>query len=38
MEKNNGVRMLAAFALVVAVAGLSLGFAAFSTSLKIDTM
>lgn len=37
MEKNNGVRMLAAFALVVAVAGLSLGFAAFSTSLKIDT-
>ena len=36
MEKNNGVRMLAAFALVVAVAGLSLGFAAFSTSLKID--
>lgn len=37
MEKNNGVRILAAFALVVAVAGLSLGFAAFSTSLKIDT-
>ena len=37
MEKNNGVRMLAAFALVVAIAGLSVGFAAFSTTLKIDT-
>ena len=37
MEKNNGGRLLAVVALVVAVAGLSLGFASFSTSLKIDT-
>ena len=37
MEKNNGGRILALVALVVAVAGLSLGFAAFSTSLKVDT-
>ena len=38
MEKNNGVRMLAAFALVVAIVGLSVGFAAFSTTLKIDML
>ena len=37
MEKNNGGKIIAVIALVVAVAGLSLGFAAFSTSLKIDT-
>ena len=37
MEKNNGGRLLAVIALVVAVAGLSLGFASFSTSLRIDT-
>ncbi len=37
MEKNNGGRLLAVVALVVAVAGLSLGFASFSTSLRIDT-
>ncbi len=37
MEKNNGARLLAVAALVVAIAGLSLGFAAFSTNLKIDT-
>ena len=38
MERNNGVRLLAVVALVVAIAGLSLGFAAFSTTLKIDTV
>lgn len=37
MEKNNGGKIIAVIALVVAVAGLSLGFAAFSTSLRIDT-
>ena len=37
MEKNNGAKIIAVLALVVAVAGLSLGFAAYSTSLKIDT-
>ena len=37
MEKNNGSRLIAVLALGVAVAGLSLGFAAFSTSLKVDT-
>ena len=37
MEKNNGGKLIAVIALVVAIAGLSLGFAAFSTSLKIDT-
>ena len=37
MEKNNGGKVIALIALVVAIAGLSLGFAAFSTSLKIDT-
>ena len=37
MEKNNGGKIIAVIALVVAIAGLSLGFAAFSTSLKIDT-
>ena len=37
MEKKNGTRILAVLALVVAVAGLSLGFAAFSTTLKIST-
>ncbi|MBR1416821.1 MAG: hypothetical protein IJ572_03285 [Bacilli bacterium] len=37
MEKNNGSRLIAVLALVVAVAGLSLGFAAFSTTLKVDT-
>ena len=37
MEKSNGGRILAVIALVVAIAGLSLGFAAFSTSLRIDT-
>lgn len=37
MEKNNGEKIIAILALVVAVAGLSLGFAAFSTSLRIDT-
>ena len=37
MEKNNGGKIIAVIALVVAIAGLSLGFAAFSTSLRIDT-
>ena len=37
MERNNGGRLLAIVALVVAVAGLSLGFASFTTSLRIDT-
>ena len=36
MERNNG-KIIAIVALVVAVIGLSLGFAAFSTSLTIDT-
>lgn len=37
MEKNNGGKIIAVVALVVAVASLSLGFAAFSSYLKIDT-
>ena len=37
MEKERNGKIIAVIALVVAVAGLSLGFAAFSTSLKIDT-
>ncbi len=36
MERNNG-KIIAIIALVVAVIGLSLGFAAFSTSLQIST-
>ena len=36
MERNNG-KVIAVVALVVAVIGLSLGFAAFSTTLKIDS-
>ena len=36
MERNNG-KIIAIVALVVAVVGLSLGFAAFSTSLQIST-
>ncbi len=36
MERNNG-KIIAIVALVVAVIGLSLGFAAFSTSLQIST-
>ena len=37
MEKERNGRIIAIIALVVAVAGLSLGFAAFSSYLKIDT-
>ena len=36
MEKNRSTRILAVIALVVAVAGLSLGFAAFSSVLTIE--
>ena len=37
MERNNG-KVIAIVALVVAVIGLSLGFAAFSTTLQIDSV
>ena len=37
MEKDSNGRLIAVLALIIAVAGLSFGFAAFSTSLKIDT-
>ncbi len=36
MEKNRSTRILAVVALVVAIAGLSLGFAAFSSTLTIE--
>lgn len=37
MEKNENGKIIAIVALVVAVVGLSLGFAAYSTSLRIST-
>lgn len=37
MERNRSGKIIAVAALVVAVAGLSLGFAAYSTSLRIET-
>ena len=37
MEKEKGGRIIAIVALVIAVIGLSVGFAAFSTSLNINT-
>lgn len=37
MEKQNGGKYIAIIALVIAVAGLSLGFAAFSTTLNIGS-
>lgn len=37
MEKNNMGKILAIIALIVAIAGLSLGFAAFSSYLKIES-
>ena len=37
MEKRNGSKLIAIIALVVAVAGLSIGFAAFSTTLNIGS-
>ena len=38
MEKNNGGRILTVIALIIAVVGLSLGFAAYSTSLQISSV
>ena len=37
MEKNRGTKMLAVIALIVAVVGLSVGFAAFSNTLTISS-
>ena len=37
MEKDRSGKIIAIVALFVAVVGLSLGFAAFTTSLTIDT-
>ncbi len=37
MEKNNGSKVIAIVALVFAIAGLSIGFAAFSTTLNIGS-
>ena len=37
MEKNNDSKVIAIIALVIAVAGLSIGFAAFSTTLNIGS-
>ena len=38
MERKNGGRIIAIIALVIAVIGLSLGFAAYSTSLQISSV
>ena len=38
MERNNNGKIMAVIALVVAVIGLSLGFAAYSTSLQVSTV
>ena len=38
MEKKNGGKILTVIALVIAVVGLSLGFAAYSTSLQISSV